>query len=135
MAWMFIHILQKYQNYKMTYRIYWILVCSIRPLKNEEKWQNMIIYISDFLPEPKSLSEVWRLITYIWKKIWEIPLEKNGLFHNGNFLASEMTLPIDEVISVKLALKTKLNVHERLDKGNTRVCLRGDIQIKDKSNQ
>ena len=95
----------------------------------------MIIYISDFLPEPKSLSEVWRLITYIWKKIWEIPLEKNGLFHNGTFLASEMTLPIDEVISVKLALKTKPNIHDSLDKCKTRLCLRGDVQIKDKSNQ
>ena len=45
-----------------------------------------------------------------------------------------MTLPTDEIIHVKLALKAKLNIHGGLDKLKARICWRGDIQIKDESN-
>ncbi len=45
-----------------------------------------------------------------------------------------MTLPTNEVIPVKLALKAKLNDHGGLDKLKARICLRGDMQIKDDSN-
>ena len=55
-------------------------------------------------------------------------------FDNGTFEVTERSLPADEVIPVKLALKEKLNSHGRLDKLKARVCLRGDMQIKDESN-
>ena len=58
----------------------------------------------------------------------------NGLFDNGTFEVTEMSLPADEVIPVKLALKAKLNSHGSLDKLKARICLRGDMQIKDESN-
>ena len=41
------------------------------------------------------------------------------------------TLPADENIPTKLALKTKLNSYGGLDKLKARICLRGDMQIKD----
>ena len=37
-------------------------------------------------------------------------------------------LPADEILPVKLALKTKLNSYGGLDKFKARVCLRGDMQ-------
>ena len=44
------------------------------------------------------------------------------------------SLPADEVIPVKLALEARLNSHGEVDKLKARVCLRGDMQIKDESN-
>ena len=52
--------------------------------------------------------------------------EINGLFDNSTFLTSEMILPTDEIIPVKLALKAKMNAHGRLDKLKARICLKGD---------
>ena len=40
---------------------------------------------------------------------------------------TERSLPADEVIPVKLALKAKLNCHGGLDKLKARVYLRGDM--------
>ena len=54
-----------------------------------------------------------------------------GLFDNDTFLLNEKTLPADEIIPEKLACKTKLNIYGGLDKLKTRICLRGDMQIKD----
>ena len=42
--------------------------------------------------------------------------EINDLFDNGTFEVKERSLPADEVIPVKLALKAKLNSHGGLDK-------------------
>ena len=63
-----------------------------------------------------------------------IRIEIVGLFDNGTFLTSEMTLPTDEVIPVKLALKAKMNTCGGIDKLKARICLRGDMQINDDSN-
>ena len=57
--------------------------------------------------------------------------EIQGLFENDTFDPNQWPLPADEILSVKLALKTKLNSNSDLDKLKARVCLRGDIQIKD----
>ena len=80
--------------------------------KNEEKCIDTIINLSDFVPEPKSLNQVIRLNGIIKEKWGEaIRKEIYGLFDNGTFLTSEMTLPTDEIIPVKLALKGKKNAH------------------------
>ena len=54
----------------------------------------------------------------------------NGLFDNGTFLTSEMVLPIDEVIPVKLSLEGKMNGNGGLDNLKAIIFLRGDMQIK-----
>ena len=54
-----------------------------------------------------------------------------GLFDNDTFLLNRKTLPAYEIIPAKLACKTKLNINGGLDKLKARICLRGDIQIKD----
>ena len=60
--------------------------------------------------------------------------EMNGLFNNGTFEGREMSLFADKIIPVKLALKAKLISHGGLDKLKARVCLTGDMQVKDESN-
>ena len=57
-----------------------------------------------------------------------------GLFDSDTFSLTEKPLPADEIIPTKLALKTKLNSYGGLDKLKARICLRGDIQIKDVNN-
>ena len=57
--------------------------------------------------------------------------EVTGLFDNDTFLLNRKTLPAYEIIPAKLACKTKLNINGGLDKLKARICLRGDIQIKD----
>ena len=57
-----------------------------------------------------------------------------GLFENDTFDPNERPLPADEILPVKLALKTKLNSYGGLDKLKARVCLKGDMQIKDDFN-
>ena len=42
-------------------------------------------------------------------------------FDNGAFEVTERSLPVDEVIPVKLALKAKLNSHGGLDKLKARI--------------
>ena len=58
------------------------------------KCLDTIINLSDFVPEPKSLNQVIRLNGIIKEK-WGDAIRKeiNGLFDNGTFLTSEMTLP------------------------------------------
>ena len=46
----------------------------------------------------------------------------------------EKPLPADEIIPVKLAFKTKLNSYGGLDKLKARICMRGDMQIKNGNN-
>ena len=62
--------------------------------KSEEKCQDTIINLSDFVSEPKSLNQVIRLNGRVREK-WGDAIRKeiNGLFDNGTFLTSEMTLP------------------------------------------
>ena len=52
----------------------------------------------------------------------------------GDDRLNEKPLPADEIIPTKLAMKTKLNSYGGLDKLKTRICLRGDMQIKDANN-
>ena len=40
----------------------------------------------------------------------------------------------DEIISTKLAFKTKLNIYGGLDKLKARIYMRGNMQIKDGNN-
>ena len=81
------------------------------------------------------MSQVIRLNGIIKEKWGDASRKEiNGIFDNGTFLPSEMTLPTDEVIPVKLALKAKMNAHGGLDKFKDRICLRGDMQIKDDCN-
>ena len=47
------------------------------------------------------------------------------------FDTNEKALPADEVIPVKCAFKAKLNSYGGLDKLKARICVRGDMQIKD----
>ncbi len=70
------------------------------------------------------------------KEKWGDSIRKviNSFFDNGTFLTSEMTFTTDDIIPVKLSLKAKLNVHGGLDKIKARICVRGDMQIKVKSN-
>ena len=53
------------------------------------------------------------------------------LVDNDTFILDEKHLPVDEISSSKLACKTKLNIHGGLDKLKARICLGGDMQIKD----
>ena len=83
-------------------------------------------------PEPRSLSQVLRLPTHTKEKWGEdIRAEITGLFDSGTFSLNEKPLPTDEIIPTKLAMKTKLNSYGGLDKIKARICLRGDMQIKD----
>ena len=54
-----------------------------------------------------------------------------GLFDNDTFDTTERALPADEVIPVKCPFKAKLNSYGGLDKLKARICVRGDMQIKD----
>ena len=103
--------------------------------ENEEKCLDTIINLSDFVPEPKSFNQVIRLSGIIKEKWWDVVRKEiNGLFDNGTFLTSEMILPTDDVIPVKVALKAKMNAHGGLDKLKVRIYLRGDMQLMDDSN-
>ena len=91
----------------------------------------MGINVSDFLPEPRSLSHIWRPSLYIKEKWGEaIRSELVGLFDSDTFSLIDKPLPADEIIPTKLAFKTNLNSYGGLDKLKARFCMRGDIQIK-----
>ena len=96
----------------------------------DDKLDNDII-LSDFLPEPTSLNQVIKLTESIKNK-WGTAIYKEikGLFDSDTFTLSDRPLPTDEIVPVKLTLKTKLNSHGGLDKLKARVCLRGDMQEK-----
>ena len=137
---MYMHILQIYPNcntINLGYTEYLHAAYDLSSIKkNEEICLDKIINLSYFVPGTKSQDQVIRLNGLIKKK-WggdAIRKEINGLFDHGTFLTSEITLPTDEVIPVKLALKAKMNAHGGLDEHRARFCLRGDTQIKDESN-
>ena len=96
-------------------------------LKEQKKQENDII-LADFLPEPRLLSHVLRLSESIKNK-WGTAIQKElrGLFSSGTFDMDTQPLPNDEVVPVKLTLKTKLDSMGQLDKLKDRTCLRGDI--------
>ena len=97
----------------------------------EDKVKDMGINLLDFLPEPRSLSQVLRLSPYIKEKWGEaIRSELIGLFNSDTFSLIGKPLPADEIIPIKLAFKTKLNSYGGLDKLKARICMRGDMQIK-----
>ena len=53
---------------------------------------------------------------------------------NETFDINEKALPADEVIPVKYTFKAKLNSYGGLDKLKARICVQGDMQIKDQTN-
>ena len=103
--------------------------------KFEDRTKDHVINLADFLPEPRSQSQVLRLPVHTKEK-WEdaIRAEINGLFDSGTFLLNDKPLPADETIPTKLAMNTKLNSYGGLDKLKARIWLRGDMQIKDANN-
>ena len=104
--------------------------------QNEEKYQDAAISLLDFIPEPKLLSQILRMNKYIQEKLGKsVRKEINGLFDNETFEVIEISLLADKIITGTLALKAKLNNHGGLDKLKARVCLRGDVQMKDESNR
>ena len=95
-----------------------------------KKLDNYII-LSDFLPEPTSLNQVIKLTESIKNKQGiAIYKEIKELFDSDIFSLSDRPLPTDEIVPIKLTLKTKLNSHGGMDKLKARVCLRGDMQEK-----
>ena len=70
----------------------------------------------------------WELIA---KRLLRNAENSDYLDDYDTFVLDEKPLPADEIIPAKLACKTKLNVYGGLDKLKARVCLRGDMQIKD----
>ena len=83
---------------------------QIQTSKTIEKNQDEQINLSDFIPEPRSLSKVLRL-SHIIKEKWGLAIKKEilGLFDNDTFDTSERALPANKIIPVKCAFKTKLN--------------------------
>ena len=100
-------------------------------VKKDESKQEADMALTDFLPEPRSLSHVIRQSESIRNK-WGTAIQKElrGLFSSGTFNLDIRPLPNDEVVPVKLTLKTKLNARGQLDKLKARICLRGDMQEK-----
>ena len=100
--------------------------------QKDDKAYDSKINLSDFIPEPRSLQQVMKLASFTKEK-WGDAIRKEiqGLFDNDTFDTNEKALPADEVIPVKLALKVKLNAYGGLDKLKARICVRGDMQIKD----
>ena len=103
--------------------------------RNIEKNQDVQINLSDFIPKPRSLSQVLKLSPIIRDK-WghSIQNELLGLFDNDTFDTNEKALPANEVFPVKCAFKAKLNSYGGLDKLKARVCVRGNMQIIDTMN-
>ena len=99
---------------------------------NKAKNDKPHINLSCFIPKPVSINHILKLSQPIrdrWGK--SIRKEIKRLFDNGTFDVHEKVLPADEVVPVKCAFKTKLNSYGRLDKLKARICVRGDMQIKE----
>ena len=74
----------------------------------EDRVKDIGINLSDFLPEPRSLSQVLRLSPYINEKWGEaIRSELVGFFDSDTFSLIDKPLPVDEIIPTKLAIKLK----------------------------
>ena len=56
-----------------------------------------------------------------------------ALFDIDTCILNERPLPADEITPIKLACDVKSNIYGGLDKLQTRICLRGNMQIKDYS--
>ena len=79
--------------------------------KDEDIKTDKHVNLSDFIPEPRILSQILRMSPFIKEKWGEtIRSEVTGLFDNEIFLLNEKPLPADEIIPAKLVCKTKLNV-------------------------
>ena len=79
------------------------------------------ISLSDFLPKPRSLSHVLRLLPHSKDKQGEaIKSEPIRLFDSETFSFVDKPLPADKIILTKLAFKTKLNSYGGLDKVKAR---------------
>ena len=117
----------------LTYSEYLCMTHDIKEVTDSQnKSLDNNINLSDFMPEPSSLNQVLRLSPHT-KERWgtAIRSELTGLFDNDTFSLTDRPLPADEIIPTKLTLKTKLNSYGGLDKLKARICLRGDMQIKD----
>ena len=94
--------------------------------------KTMGVNLSDFLPEQKSLTQILRLSAYTKEKWGEaIRAKLTGLFDCDTFSHTEKPFPDDEIILTKVALKIKLNSYGSVENFKARICLRGDMQIKD----
>ena len=100
----------------------------------QEKHSESQINLSDFIPEPVSIHNVLRLSPSV-KDRWGDAIRKEiqGLFDNDSFDTNKALLA-DKIIPVKCAFKTKLNSYGGVDKLKARICLRGDMQIKESFN-
>ena len=83
------------------------------------------------MPEPKSSSQILRLLPASKEKWGSAKSgEIQGLFENNTFDPNERPLTADEILPVKLTLKTKLNSYGGLDKLKTRVLFERRYAIK-----
>ena len=100
----------------------------------EDKVKDLGINLSDFLPESRSSSHVLMLSPHIKEKWGDaIKSELIGLFDIETFSLIDKPLQADEIIPTKVAFKIKLNISGGLDKLKVRICMRGDMQIKNGS--
>ena len=85
--------------------------------KDEDIKTDKHVNLSDFIPEPRILSQILRMSPFIKEK-WKdaIRSEVIGLFDNETFFLNENPLPADEIIPAKLSCKTKLNIYGGVDK-------------------
>ena len=68
------------------------------------------VNLSDFLPNPKRLSQIFEHPTHTKEKWGEtIRAEISGLFDSGTYSFIENPLPADEVIPTKSSMNKKLN--------------------------
>ena len=73
---------------------------------SENRVQDMGINLSDFLPEPRSLSYVVRLSLYMKEKWGEATRsELVELFDSDTFSLRDKPQPVDESVPTKLAFK------------------------------
>ena len=130
----FVALGQPYSDYSKSEYLYTSHELNNEKLSNENQNDSQINR-SDFIPEPKSLNQVIRLSSFPKEKCGTaISKEVYGLFDNDTFGLGEGLLPTDEIVPVKLALKAKLNAYGGLDKLRARICLRGDMPVKDGTN-
>ena len=124
---------QMSREQKLTFSEYLFLAHDMKEISDSQnKTIDNNINLSDFMPETSSLNQVLRLSPHTKEK-WgaAIRSELTGLFDNATFSLTDRPLPADEIIPTKLTLKTKLNSYGGLEKLKARICLRGDMQIKD----
>ena len=113
----------------ITYSEYLYIAHDIKETNTTgDKVKDQGINLSDFLPEPRSLSHILRLSPHIKEKWGDaIRSELVGLYDSETFSLIDKPLPVDEIIPTKLVFKTKLNSYGGLDKLKVRICMRGDM--------